>query len=449
MNQNKPINGWREIGHWLAALLLLGQLWTATPAHAQSLHLLVFADTEDPGLSSPNIANTAYLQTLAQEICTNLKLANKMVVYKGPAFEAANCDQVLADFGPGPDDIVFFYFMGHGWNNTQTDTPMLLFRAKGQSPSAVNSRNLSGIFEKLQKKGARLTLAFAESCNSALNDRSRARGITSRIANASDVSTEQLRNLFLRSQMSVLLHACKRGQKSNSSEDGGWFFGSFLESYRYAVSTRNPEPASWEALLTNSARATADYAVEQGTVQEPVFHIYGKPMANTPALVLKSGKALKAAGSVPVQPDPATGVAGEKTGADVDGLGDVCALNRVAFNVLLEEQAWLNQYYERIQELSKAEAVEQFQKHYDEPHRLFFQQLVQRLNAGGLAATQQKQLIQNGQDIADILDEIADNVKKPDFKMTSRSKLATPIDTIGAIIEQVRGLQRRCPTADR
>ena len=195
-------------------------LWVALPAKAQNFHLLVFADTEDPGLSAPNLMNISYLTEMADEVCKSTGMTNKMAVYKGKDFLASRYDQVISSFRPEPNDVVFFYFMGHGWNNSESEEPMLLFRAAGQSPGAANSRNLKVVFEQLRRKGSRLTLAFGESCNSAINDRSRAKPGGGRVMNASEIKVEQLRNLFLKSRAAILLHTCKRGQKSNSAKMG-------------------------------------------------------------------------------------------------------------------------------------------------------------------------------------------------------------------------------------
>ena len=435
-------------GLWMG--LMLGLFACQSAVRAQNFHLLVFADTDDPGLSAPNLMNISYLTEVAETVCQSTGMKNRMVVYKGADFLASRCDQVLATFRPDPNDVVFFYFMGHGWNNAETEEPMLLFKTQGQSPGIANSRNLKTVFEQLRRKGNRLTLAFGESCNSAINDRSRAKKGSGAVMNVSDYNVDQLRNLFLASQGAILLHTCKRGQKSNSSEDGGWFFTSFLDQFkRFTARSYKQQPAQWEPLLLASANATAEYAREQGAVQEPVFRVLTPELVRSVAAVspTKPTRPMKAATETtelpaPSPPSPETGKS-ENT-ATVGEPGNTCAINRTAYNTMRSHLSYLENFRSRVMGMEAEAAANEFRKYYSTDRQEFFHQIPRKLNVGNLASGETKWFADISQETAELLDETAYYLDDPQFRNNAFRKLATPIVNLRSTVERVQDLLRRC-----
>ncbi|GAB3709645.1 hypothetical protein GCM10027592_45960 [Spirosoma flavus] len=429
-------------------------------ASAQTLHLLVFADTDDPGLSAPNLMNISFLTEMANDVSQATGLKNQMVVYKGKDFLASRCDQVLSSFRPEANDVVFFYFMGHGWNNSETEEPMLLFKTQGQSPGPTNSRNLKAIFDQLRGKGNRLTLAFGESCNSAINDRSKAKGHNSRIMNVSAIRAEQLKHLFLESRASIVLYTCKRGQKSNSSEDGGWFFTSFYDQFKQFTSkSLRQQPAEWQTLLKASTESTVEYAREQGAVQEPVFQVLtskaGSPadvasgavaIATTtgPAKPASTGLPRNTASATPASAARPAGTESTSESANAGDLGNVCAINRVAYKTLQSHLVFLEGFRSRVNKMESGAAAEEFRNYYSTDKQEFFQQATKKLNVTELAPVQVNFLTEKCEETAELLDETFYYVDKPQFQTNAWSKLSTPIVNLRATIARIEFLLRHC-----
>ncbi len=458
----KPKRRINSLVNYLSIRLFIGfLLFIQSVASAQNFHLLVFADTDDPGLSAPNLMNISYLTEMANEVCQATGLKNRMVVYRGKDFLASRFDQVMTTFKPEPDDVVFFYFMGHGWNNSETEEPMLLFKTQGQSPGAANSRNLKVVFEQLRQKGNRLTLAFGESCNSAINDRSRAKPGTGRAMNVSEIKTEQLKNLFLKSRAAIVLHTCKRGQKSNSSEDGGWFFMSFYEQYKgFVAKSYKQQPAEWEPLLVASTRATMEYAREQGASQDPVFRVFaagsGQSVAAStptpqPAPPTKLEKTPSPARTqLPTSPAQTLVVNAPETkevtpeGAGNGEFGNTCVINRVAYKTLESHLAYLKSFRDRVMKMENSAAAEEFRKFYSSDRQEFFRQAPQKLNVTKLASTEVKWFTDTCAETAELLDETAYYLDDPQFRNNVQSKLAIPIDNLSSTVIRLQDLLRRC-----
>ncbi|MCX6216947.1 caspase family protein [Spirosoma sp.] len=439
----------RLSGYQAVGLIIF--LFSFQPAlYAQNFHLLVFADTDDPGLSAPNLMNISFLTEMSETVCQATGLKNRMAVYKGSDFLATRCDQVLTALRPEPNDVVFFYFMGHGWNNSETEEPMLLFKAAGQNPGPANSRNLKAVFEQLRRKGNRLTLAFGESCNSAINDRSRAKPGSVHVMNVSVNNPEQLKKLFLESRMSILLHTCKRNQKSNSSEDGGWFFTSFMEQFKQVVARPSRQPAQWESLLQASTKATVDFAREQGAVQEPVFHILSAGTASAPTAVKPSRPmpgsvaATTASGTSAAPASDRDNTTGVVDPANASELGNTCAINRTAYNAMRSHLSFLENFRSRVMTMDREAAAEEFRKYYSTDRKEFFHNAPQKLNVVNLVASEVKWFTERSDETAELLDDVAYYVNDAQFKTTAYSQLAIPIDNLRNTVERVKDLIRRC-----
>ncbi|WP_288427529.1 caspase family protein [uncultured Spirosoma sp.] len=381
--------------------------------------------------------NIAYLTEMADSVCRRTGLKRRMIVYEGNEFRAGRCDQVLTSLRPEPDDVVFFYFMGHGWNNSETEEPMLLFKTEGQSPGMANSRNLKAIYEQLRRKGNRLILVFGESCNSAINDRSRAKKGSGVVMNVSVFSAEQLRNLFLRSRMTVLLHTCKRNQKSNSSEDGGWFFTSFLDQFKQATAANSRQPARWESLLSASAKATAAYAHEQGAVQEPVFRI------ETQAVVA-SGRQTKPPATASELVSTSVQKEANRPEVTTPAGGNVCDINRTAFNAVRSHLSYLEAFRAKVTKMNSEEAADEFRHYYSPDRQVFFQQLAQKLNVTQLEPAEAAWFADVGKETSELLEETAYYLDDPHFRNNAYSKLAVPIDNMRSMVDRLQNLLRRC-----
>ncbi|PSL27448.1 caspase family protein [Dyadobacter jiangsuensis] len=423
---------------------------SSEPVQSQNFHLIVFADTDDPGLSAPNRMNIANLELIVDTLCGTINLNKHVMIFRGNDFRATKCDQVISTLRPAAEDIVFFYFMGHGWNNSEREEPMLLFKSDGHSPGVTNSRNLGVIFDELRKKGARLTLAFGESCNSAINDRSKAKKGTGIALNVSDVNAEKLKELFLRSNMSIILQSCKRGQKSNSSEDGGWFFGTFIETYKQIVSNSEKQKPTWEMLLTRTSEATSLYAAEQGARQEPVFHIYP---ANNEAARKENSPNTKsptpaANNTSKNEGIPAPLQKGEPKKSSVDGHtetgGNKCAINLTAVSVLQQELRWLEKFKKDLLTMGDAKAVEEYKRYYEPGRQEFFKELVKKLNVGQLDASEVQWFSEISQETAEYLDDTAYYLNHPQFTMKASAKLGIPIENLRNAAARIQDLMRDC-----
>lgn len=77
-------------------------------------------------------------------------------------------DKAVSSVRPGPNDIVVFYYSGHGFNEVDEgyQFPYLDLRDKGfQHYGGPFTLNIESIYQKLKAKGGRLNLVLSDCCN--------------------------------------------------------------------------------------------------------------------------------------------------------------------------------------------------------------------------------------------------------------------------------------------
>ena len=148
----------------IIALLLLGVM--ATQVQAKTIHWLTFIDTTDPNVGEVD-QNTRKILYARWIDLVNASLkeqgygVNIIDVY-GSKTSPENCKTILNDLDCDNEDIVVFYYVGHGTENTGTSKFPLLLMAQSDVNKFVP---FSWVHETLKKKRARLTISIAMCCN--------------------------------------------------------------------------------------------------------------------------------------------------------------------------------------------------------------------------------------------------------------------------------------------
>ncbi len=409
-------------------------LFLCYSAKAQTIHYLIFADIDDPSLGGPTQETLAQLDRLSDIISTNTGLKKNYRVFTRQNFNAKKLDEIVENFKiESPKDIIFFYFIGHGWNNSLTESPML-YMGK-DNPSEQNSRNIEVIYQALKSKSARLTITFAEACNRQKADRTKAK--TSNTQQGMPPPTfnpEQLKNLFLRNKSSILLYTCKRNQQSFSDNYGGWFSVSFREALFEMTAGGVKNEATWESLLDKATKSTAQLAFENGVEQNPVFKIEDKVQTETPETPNpKGGQAI----NEPAQKTPV------QTGKPANE--PTCLVNRTAFSILKENNHYIQNYWIRVIQMERDDASEEFVKYFTNETKEYFKDITKRLNLIPYYSPEEiKKINAYGDEIVDSFEDIIYHKDDPQFRQNAYSKLSIPIESLKALIKKTEEVIQKC-----
>lgn len=230
------------------------------PVQSQSLHAIIFAGTDDASETlRQGISKTcSELETELRTVAGQLNIRASIDVYSGSRFTYINLQNALNNLNPGHNDVVFFYYIGHGINKPQVDHkwPQLAFPELVQG-SPTRLVPFKEIVTKLESYSQRLLIAMAEACNDTEGRidyyPEEILGMASLSLNIRD--TERIKDLYLRSEGSIVCSSSEAGQTSIvSAYSGGYFGSSFLELHKEMTSISGI--ADWNTLLEKTKLRT-------------------------------------------------------------------------------------------------------------------------------------------------------------------------------------------------
>jgi len=231
------------------------------------IFLLVVANTNDPDIGGSCYKDMNRVVYTYQDLAEFLGIEIFPTKIFGTLYSKENIEKAINDIKPSKDDIVIFYYSGHGFRkkNDKRRYPYLDFRAKPKDDYKVYSMNIEDIFHSITKKGARFNLVLSDCCN---NDPESTNAVGTMIPGGRGPSSSGLgwnedncRALFLnKKRMSVLATAADVGQRASSNNDFGGFFSYFFKTSmenHFSVFKKN---ITWEQVMDEAKKQTVNKA---------------------------------------------------------------------------------------------------------------------------------------------------------------------------------------------
>lgn len=220
-------------------------------ARAQTVHAVVVADTQDPLLrrACAQDAEVMHRQFVQIAAALGYRLAEQRLF--GEAFSRKKLDEALRSLAPRPDDVVLFYYSGHGYNlrNRADRFPILLLEKK--TSNAAKNPGLGTVHQLLKAKKARLCVTFGDCCNNLV---ALTRGMV-RKKPAPPGFTDSLnaayRKLFLQTRGDVLIASSAPPQQACAHPDSGSFYTRAFDEALSAAGRAGGD-ASWPNLLRDA-----------------------------------------------------------------------------------------------------------------------------------------------------------------------------------------------------
>jgi Caspase domain len=230
------------------------------------MHVLLVSDTKDPTRGehhkSDLLKMTASFDTIRKYI--GITDANyNLKIIKDDEVTHSNVNAAINKWlKPGREDIVVFYFFGHGFRKNVKDSfPYINLISlvnitkrtwKADSLKVIDSAiGMQSIFQRIQKKGARLNLVLSDVCNINIGqDPYTTLQPATRGENTWSFNPTSVRELFLSTKrVSVLSNACKNGEASWSTNRLGGFFTNKFNSALQDYSSGKKGMANWKTLM--------------------------------------------------------------------------------------------------------------------------------------------------------------------------------------------------------
>jgi hypothetical protein len=206
------------------------------------------------------------------------------VEVSGAKFNKKNVEAAVNALKPGANDIVFFYYSGHGYSFEEDKNeayPQFDLRESRFEDITVATLNASQIMDIIKTKKARLNIVLSDCCNSnigLLKPEGKNFALTAKSLLSWDAN--YCNNLFLKSTGSIIATAAKKGQFAYGNTDvGGYFTSNFvtaLEKYLSKFTTTQP---TWDQIITETQTTTVSLSManvcQANTTcrQDPVYAV--------------------------------------------------------------------------------------------------------------------------------------------------------------------------------
>lgn len=259
-------------------LLFLTSLFVSVSVQAQTLHVVVFCDTNDKSIGENKESERKITMNEMQTVACCLEefgYDSEFTECYGNNCSKSNLMSVINNLSIGPDDVVFFYYGGHGTraeNNDNDKFPQMCLGEEYQDNYVPTTlvKNL------IMKKNPRLAVILTACCNKEQN------GITVKSVVAesesytkeAELDKEALKELFLGSTGTVVMTSSKAGQYSYSGKEGGIFCLTFWIVMEY-VSKGDLMP-DWNVICETIKQNVAQIPINTKAgvaYQEPYYEI--------------------------------------------------------------------------------------------------------------------------------------------------------------------------------
>jgi hypothetical protein len=237
---------------------MVGLIAASLPAaiDAGDLYAILLADTKAENLEESTVQSLNKMRSQVKKIAYYTKLNLKEVVLRGEGLYAQDIFQTLQDLPITSNDVVIFYYNGHGYRTPSKTNPWPNMLITNQM-AGIDLQNVASI---LINKSPRLIIALADVCNNIINEKYappviRPQNIA--LSVKGNKTAEGYRKLFLNQRGVIIIDSAKVGEISWANPmTGALYTVKLLEKLEVEVLAGNS--ADWNHLLEESSKAVAD-----------------------------------------------------------------------------------------------------------------------------------------------------------------------------------------------
>jgi hypothetical protein len=218
------------------------------------------ADTTDATIGFTTEADLAHLPPMIKAMAEVTGLDYRPIVFADGQFLKNNVTKHLQQLQVGSDDVVLFYYSGHGGRSITKSSkwPDLYFRL---DEAMVDLESMARSVASLRP---RLGLVIADACNNVIVRQKIGRPLMS----ANSIDDRAVGNLvgLLRKSRGIWLAAgADTGEYSYADEGGGFFTSALLQSLNYGM-LYAPE-LQWQEVFEVAAWTLQ-------SIQQPIFQLW-------------------------------------------------------------------------------------------------------------------------------------------------------------------------------
>jgi hypothetical protein len=232
---------------------------SVTSRSPSTLHAIIIADTNNETVGKSVQIDMKNINRLLESIVGNTKLRLETQSISGNQLNRENVTQAVNKLRVKPDDMVFFYYSGHGANTEKgSEWPSMLINNKLTS--------LDAIISQLSMKKPRFLMVLSDSCNSFMKDI-----FGSKSPTIGRLKSANYRQLFLKYRGYIIASSSIPGQRSwGNNQNGGLFTHAFISSLDQNIRSNNPD---WNKIMQEGTKPHTIYTLGRRNTQQPQYTI--------------------------------------------------------------------------------------------------------------------------------------------------------------------------------
>lgn len=248
------------------------------------IHFIVVANTEDARIGTSVVKDVTNFYSQIKDVSVFLNVPLNYIEIKGSKFGKANVESALNNLKPGPNDIVIFYYSGHGYSNEQNTAqayPQFDLRQSRFDDITVATLNAADVYNKIKAKNARLNLIITDCCNSNLGLlKPEGKNFAQTAKSLMSWEKSFCYDLFMKSKGSILATAAKKGQYAYGNADlGGYFTSNIITAMEKHLSKFQNSSPTWQEIISEAQAATVSLSLSNlctaasSCRQDPVYFV--------------------------------------------------------------------------------------------------------------------------------------------------------------------------------
>jgi hypothetical protein len=241
-----------------------------------NLYLLIAADTLDKEIGSSCSKDMKRTVETFTSLASFLGIKIFPKTISGAAYSKKNVQTAINNIKPSVNDIVIFYYSGHGFrlpensrrfpnlklknfrNDRRSFRDSISWIKKERQDNITYSLNIEDIFNSIKAKKARFNLVLSDCCNNDIFS-TNVTGTKPLKTKGSGVewNEDNIRTLFLnKNPMSILATAAQNGQRASSNNDFGGFFSYFFKTSMENYCSKLKNNGTWDLILQDTQKQT-------------------------------------------------------------------------------------------------------------------------------------------------------------------------------------------------
>jgi hypothetical protein len=234
------------------------------------LILVVVANTLDTTIGKGCVADMESVRHIFKKLSDEMKFNFIELLVQGKDYSKENIIGTIDMLTPGNNDIVVFYYSGHGFSyekDVAKKYPQVDLRSHPASDKidVVNAytENLADLFDLIKRRGARLNIVIGDCCNSFIDFKRKFKGGNDDIRNekreAVIINKKTCEVLFCDYTASILVASADKGLYAVSDDKlGSLFTYNFSKSLKMLMKKEIDKSAGlpWGKLLEETTDTT-------------------------------------------------------------------------------------------------------------------------------------------------------------------------------------------------